>query len=338
MQQLKHLPKLSSNSIKELKSSKNLLAFSGGVDSTALFFILKEKKIDFDMAMVDYGLRAQSKKECKYASLLAKKYDKKLYLKKADLKLSNFEHNARVFRYDFFKEIIKKYNYTHLITAHQLNDKLEWFLMQFTKGAGLVELLGFDEIRKREDYTLVRPLVEISKDELLQFLQVNNIKYFVDESNFDTKYKRNYFRKIFTDTLSKEYKKGIIRSFKYLEIDKNLLDTSTIYKKIKKLYILKDSLNDITNQRAIDKVFKELGYLLSKKQKDEIIQKKDVVISDRFAVAFSNGFIYISPFLKVIMDKKFKEKCRVQKIPPKIRGYIYKELSGKCEGLVKQTV
>ncbi len=329
MQQLKLLPKLSKNSIKELKKGKNLLAFSGGVDSTALFFILNVNKIEFDMAMVDYGIREQSKKECEYASTLAKRYDKKLYLKKADLGLSNFEHNARVFRYDFFKEIIKNDGYTHLITAHQLNDKLEWFLMQFAKGAGLVELLGFDEIRKREGYTLIRPLIETSKDELLDFLQTNDIDYFVDESNFDTKYKRNYFRKNFTNDFLKEYKKGIINSFRYLDIDKNLLAESQIHKKIKKLYIIKDSFNDITNLRAIDKIFKELGYLLSKKQKDEIIQKRDVVISDHFAVAFSNGFIYISPFLKVTMDKKFKEKCRIQKIPPKIRGYIYNELKAK---------
>ena len=336
MQQLKLLPKLSKNSLKELKEGKNLLAFSGGVDSTALFFILNANKIGFDMAMVDYGIREQSKNECEYAATLAKKYDKKLYLKRADLKQSNFEHNARVFRYDFFKEIIKEYDYTHLITAHQLNDKLEWFLMQFTKGAGLVELLGFDEIRKREDYILIRPLIEISKDELLDFLQINDIKYFIDKSNFDTKYKRNYFRKNFSETMLKEYKNGIINSFRYLDIDKNLLAESQIHKKIKKLFIIKDSFNDIANLRAIDKVFKELGYLLSKKQKDEIIQKRDVVISDSFAVVFSNDFIYISPFINVKMDKKFKEKCRIQKIPPKIRGYIYKKL--KDEKSIDKTV
>lgn len=333
MQQLKKLPELSTNSIKELKKGKNLLAFSGGVDSTALFFILNANNINFDMATVDYGIREQSVKECEYARALAKRFDKKLYLKKADLGLSNFEHNARIFRYDFFKEIIKNNGYTHLITAHQLNDKLEWFLMQFTKGAGLVELLGFDEIRKREGYTLVRPLVETSKDKLIEFLQTNKINYFNDESNFDTKYKRNYFRKNFSNDFLKEYKKGIVSSFRYLDGDKNLLPKVKIYKKIEKLYILKDSFNDIVNLRAIDKVFKELGYLLSKKQKDEIIQKRDIVISNRFAVVFANDFIYISPFLKVTMDKKFKEKCRVQKVPPKIRRYIYKELSGKCEEL-----
>ena len=325
MQQLKLLPELSKNSLSELKKGKNLLAFSGGVDSTALFFILNANKIKFDMAMVDYGIREQSVKECEYAVTLAKRFDKKLYLKKADLKLSNFEHNARVFRYGFFKEIIKSSGYTHLITAHQLNDKLEWFLMQFTKGAGLVELLGFDEIRKRENYTLVRPLIEISKDELIKFLQANKINYFIDESNFDTKYKRNYFRKNFSNDLLKEYKKGIINSFKYLETDKRLIYKNSIYKKINNLYIIEENPNDILNIRVIDKVFKEFGYLLSKKQKDEIIQKKDVVISSRFAVVFANKFIYIAPYLQPKMQKSFKETCRLKKIPPKIRGYILQD-------------
>ena len=52
---------------------KNLLAFSGGIDSTALFFMLLEQNIDFDMAIVDYGIRAQSKDEVAYAKELAHK-------------------------------------------------------------------------------------------------------------------------------------------------------------------------------------------------------------------------------------------------------------------------
>jgi tRNA(Ile)-lysidine synthase len=324
LQQLQNLPDISKKSLRELKKGKNLLAFSGGVDSSALFFILVSYKIEFDIAMVDYQVREQSKKEIKYAEELAKKYKKKFYHKKADLPKNNFEHNARVFRYDFFNEIMKKEYYTHLVTAHQLNDKLEWFLMQFTKGAGLVELLGFDEIRKRDGYTLVRPLVNTSRDDILNFLKSNGIKYFIDETNSDTKYKRNYFRKNFSNSLLKEYKNGIIKSFRYLQTDKNQLFDIKIHKKINNLYIIKETQNSIYDIRAIDYVLKELGYLLSKKQKDEIIAKKDVVISDRFAIVFKESFIYISPYIKITMDKKFKEKCRIRKIPSKIRGYIYK--------------
>ncbi len=334
MPQLKNRPKLADDTIKELKKGQNLLAFSAGVDSTALFFILMGQGIEFDIAIVNYNTREQSLKEIEYAKKLSKKYDKKLYIKDIKkLSSSNFEHNARVARYEFFDEIINKKSYTHLITAHQLNDKLEWFLMQFTKGAGVVELLGFESIKKRDNYTLVRPLVEIAKEELLEFLELNSIKYFIDKSNLETKYRRNYFRKNFSDKLIKEYKEGIKKSFRYLQNDKNELFKLNIYKKIGQLYILKSTKNSIKDIRMIDAIFKKLGYLLSKKQKDEIVSKKDVVISDRFAVVLQDGFIYISPFLKVKMEKKFKERCRVLKIPPKIRGYIYKKKIGLSERL-----
>ena len=87
-----------------IKNNKNLLAFSGGVDSSALFFLLLNHKIDFDIAIVNYNTREQSKDEIEYASFLAKKYDKKIFIK--DIKLetsSNFEKNARDTRYIFIE-------------------------------------------------------------------------------------------------------------------------------------------------------------------------------------------------------------------------------------------
>ena len=59
-----------------IKNQKNLLAFSAGVDSVALFFLLLEQNISFDIAIVDYNLRAQSKDEISYAKELAFKYNK----------------------------------------------------------------------------------------------------------------------------------------------------------------------------------------------------------------------------------------------------------------------
>ncbi|MBF7043653.1 tRNA lysidine(34) synthetase TilS, partial [Campylobacter volucris] len=106
----------------------------------------------------------------------------------------NFEANARVVRYEFFDEICLKYGYKNLILAHNLNDKFEWFLMQFSKGAGLFELLGFKDIEKRKNFTIVRPLIETSKKEILKFLDDKKIKYFHDESNDNEKYFRNHIR------------------------------------------------------------------------------------------------------------------------------------------------
>ncbi len=322
MLQFKNRPKIKEKSLNILKNSKNLLAFSGGVDSSALFWILVSYGIKFDMVMVDYGIREESKMEVAYAKELSKKFQKKLYLKEANLNKNNFEHNARVFRYNFFEKIIKENSYNTLITAHQLDDKLEWFLMQFTKGAGVVELLGFDEVREREGYTLLRPLVNSTKEELSDFLKKNSLKYFIDKTNFDTKYKRNYFRKNFSQRLLKEFKDGIAKSFNYLEKDRDTLFREPDCIRIEDLYIFEDQKDEIKNIRAIDKILKKMGYILSKEQKDEIIRVKDVVISNRFVITFKCDKIYISPYIKIKMDKKFKEKCRVKKIPPKVRGYL----------------
>lgn len=322
---MQQLIKLSTKTLDELKKGKNLLAYSAGSDSNALFYILKSYNIEFDIALVNYKTRDESDKEEAYAKELAKKYKKSCFTLTCKLENSNFEHNARLKRYEFFEKLIKKNSYTNLITAHHLNDKFEWFLMQLSRGAGVVELSGMSEIEKKENYTIIRPLLQTSKDEILEFLKTNKIKHFLDSSNTDTKYFRNRIRAEFASSFVKEYKEGIKRSFNYLQNDASRLQPKLL-KRVKQLYILEKSSDDLINIRGIDKVLKTLGVLLSKSMRDEVLKTKNCIVSDKIAVVFSDDKIYISPTCKdVVMDKKFKEACRVAKIPAKIRPYIYKE-------------
>jgi len=312
--------------IPKINTKKNLLAFSGGVDSSALFFLLVEKNIPFDIAIVNYNIRVQSKDEVLYAKQLGEKYKKQVFIKEVTEDIpSNFEKKARDLRYSFFDEIIEKNSYESLITAHQLNDKLEWFLMQFSKGAGLVELLSFEEITLRKNYQIIKPMLNISRNEILHFLEQNKIKYFIDESNEDTKYKRNYFRKNYAKKFLDEYKDGIKKSFEYLKKDKESLDKEELVFQEKELEIFKVSNDFNIDIRTIDKSLKRRGILLSKASKDEILKQKECVISHKISVAISEDFIYICPYIKDIMPKKFKEKCRIKQIPKNIRAYIFKE-------------
>ena len=195
--------------IENIKNKKNLLAFSAGVDSSALFFLLLEHDIKFDIALINYGTREDSDKEESHAKALAKKHKLFCHSIKAPPFHTHFEKQARDFRYEFFESLIQIEGYDTLITAHQLNDQLEWLLMRLTKGAGLPELIGLEAVSQRENYTLVRPLLEYSKEELLTYLKKNDYPYFLDESNQDEKYERNLFRKAFADPLMAEYKEGI---------------------------------------------------------------------------------------------------------------------------------
>ena len=308
-----------------IRNQKNLLAFSAGVDSSALFFLLLEQSIPFDIAIVNYDLRVQSKDEVFYAKNLASKYKKNIFLKETKIEnISNFEKNARDIRYKFFDEIILENSYENLITAHQLNDKLEWFMMQLSKGAGLVELIGFNEFEQKENHKIYKPLLNITKEELENYLKINNHKYFVDQSNFDEKYKRNYFRHTFSNKFLENFSSGVKKSFEYLQIDLDSLNIQNIpIKKIKELEIFLNQNDDNLNIRTIDLSLKKRGILISSAQRDEILKQKEITISHKINISILENYIWIAPNCSETIDKKSKEKYRTNKIPKNIRTYIF---------------
>lgn len=311
--------------LENLINKKNLLAFSAGIDSSALFFLLLENNIKFDIAIVDYDIRDQSKEEVAHAKALAKKHKLFCHSIQAPSFTSHFEKQARDFRYEFFESLVTIEGYDNILTAHQLNDQLEWLLMRLSKGSGLCELLGLEPISQRKNYTLVRPLLSYSKEELLAYLHTHDYPYFVDESNSDEKYERNRFRKQFSDALLAEYKAGISRSFDYLRQDKEALESQfeTLFT-TKALHILKLH-NTHAKTKAADLTLKKLGYLLSAPQRKEIETKGSLVIGGQWAVELQDTLLYIAPYVAVDMPKAFKEKCRIAKIPAKIRPYLFTE-------------
>lgn len=321
---------ISEESINYLKGSKNLLAFSGGVDSSALFHILLENEIEFDIAIIDYNLREQSKDEVSYAKHLAKHFEKSLYI--GTVSMDKFsESEARDIRYKFFRDVIEKNLYKNLITAHQLNDKLEWFFMQFSKGAGILELTGMNEFEMRDGYRVIRPLIDISKDELLQYLDEREIRYFIDSSNFDEKYRRNYFRHNFANRFLSEFKDGVLNSFQYLEEDRaSFLKGGVDIVSEESLFRFESRGNDRVDIFYIDKILKRNGYILSSKQREEIERDREVVVGGEWVIALTNRWVFVSPYSTSIMPKEFKERCRIKRVPHLLRPYLFDIESKIC--------
>lgn len=313
-----------------LKKSKNLLAFSGGGDSTALFFLLLENDISFDLAHVNYNTRNTSLDEAVYAQELAKKYNKKCFLHSVELEGKNFEAEARKERYTFFEGVINTNSYDTLLTAHHLNDKLEWFLMQLSKGAGLPELLGMQEFEERGSFRVVRPLLTTSKKELLNYLQERDIKWFEDESNLDEKYQRNYFRHNISNELLEKFEGGIKKSFSYLQEDSSeLLDLQELHHEGRLSYFQTPS-NRRSTIFLIDKVLKQRGYLMSASEREYLQLHDEAELSRRFLVAITDRFTFIVEGKdEVVMDKKFKELCRVKKVPKILRAYFFTHQKNK---------
>ena len=198
--------------------------------------------------------------------------------------------------------------------------------MQFTKGAGINELLGLQTLEKRNNYTIFKPLLDISKNDLLNYLKEQNIKYFIDNSNYDEKYKRNYFRHNFSDKLLNDFENGIKNSFNYLQNDLNSMqvDFEPIHTNLE-LEIFRNLNDDNLNIKIIDKSLKKRGLLISSAQRQEILKQKKLVVSHKIAISIEDKYIWISPFLNVTMEKNFKELCRTKKIPQNIRAYLFEK-------------
>jgi len=239
-----------------------------------------------------WEVREEALAEVAYAIELAKRYNKRIFIKRAPKFESNFESQARDFRYNFFSGLIKKYNYKNLLTAHQLNDKIEWFLMRFSRGAGVAELAGMREVEKRDIYNLVRPLLGYTKNELLEYLEANSIKYFIDSSNFSKKYERNRFRDISNALLKESPKSGFLRSFKILDQQRE-----QIFNRFKLLFQEGELLvfkvdKDFTVDATVYGL-KKLGYLVSFKDR-ELIRERDSLVIGRYWAVEITGKITIN--------------------------------------------
>ncbi|PAF43683.1 tRNA lysidine(34) synthetase TilS [Helicobacter sp. 11S02629-2] len=333
---------LESSAIKRLKSAKNLLAFSGGLDSSALFFLLLKECINFDIAIVDYQVRESSKKEVAYAQSLAKTYKKHCFVLKAPKIESNFEAEARKIRYEFFYSLMFEKGYLNLVLAHQLNDRLEWLLMGLSRALGLKGLSGFEAITSREISKdenakliyLIRPLLNTSKDEINAFLDSSHIKHFLDESNLSDKYLRNIYRKNYATPLLNMAREQIKTSLNLLSKESRLLYKLPLVCKDKGLYYFKTKALHI-DIVLLDSLLKTLGYQMSKDQRvllqEALESKKDIILGARFIVASNDAFIYLAKTLdsKVTLPKKIKDLYRRKGIPPKIRPVLF-SLYGKA--------
>ncbi len=178
------------------KGDRLLLGLSAGPDSMALLsIILKLNEFycfeKIVIAHVDYGLRENSKVEALHVEYMARKYCIDFYLKKVKEKvIGNMEEWARNIRYSFFKEVMEKENLNKLVVAHNFDDLVETFLMRFLRGSFLFSLYSILPVNNN----LVRPLLFVRKGELENYCRDNNLKYFIDESNYDLSYKRNFLR------------------------------------------------------------------------------------------------------------------------------------------------
>ncbi|HEY5461748.1 MAG TPA: tRNA lysidine(34) synthetase TilS [Hanamia sp.] len=237
-----------------------LLAVSGGADSVALCELCHQAGFRFGIAHCNFQLRGEeSTRDEEFVISLGEKYGVEIFVKKFDTK-EYAEQNkisiqvaARELRYKWFDELINevsgvrfqvsgnsseqsgisnqqvadgvsylKPETSYLLTAHHANDNIETLLMNFFKGTGIKGLQGILPKQKK----IIRPLLFAKREEILQFINENNLEFVEDSSNSSDKYTRNYFRHQLIPSIQKVFP----------QVEENLLNNLERFKEIEILY------------------------------------------------------------------------------------------------------
>ena len=271
---LTHFKKHIDQNFLKLKENKFLLAHSGGVDSSVLFDLFLKLDLQFGLVHCNFNLRGnESEDDYNFVKEIADSNKKIFFYKKfntikySTLNKKSIQLSARELRYSWFLEILEKENYKYIVTAHHLNDQLETFLINSSRGSGLKGIIGIPS----KNNNLLRPLLIFSKDKILDYAKKNKIKWREDSSNKENKYLRNFIRnKIIKDWI--KYDPELINKFS--NTLKNLNSTheafKVIIKKFKKDYFVENgngyyiSIKELKKLNPIDfylfQLFEAYGY------------------------------------------------------------------------------
>ena len=213
-----------------LIGKKLLVACSGGVDSVVLTHLMKELDFEIALAHCNFSLRGkESDGDEMFVIGLAKNLEIPVFAETFDTHKFAEDHKistqmaARTLRYNWFDEVLNNFKYDYLLTAHQLDDDLETFFINLSRGTGLNGLTGIP----KENNKVIRPLLNFSREEILQYIEENNLKWREDSSNKKTDYLRNKLRLEVLPQF-KETNEALLKNFqktqKNLQSSRNLID------------------------------------------------------------------------------------------------------------------
>ncbi len=182
-----------------------LAAFSGGADSSALLVMLclyaKKTGATVYAAHVNHMIRGEeADRDEAFCRRVAERLGVELFVCRRDVPAlaketsQSIETAARQARYEFFDEVMKERGIPILATAHNANDNLETVIFNITRGCGLTGVCGIPPLRPCKHGVIVRPILGMSREEILCFCRENDLEFVTDSTNTDTDYTRNKIR------------------------------------------------------------------------------------------------------------------------------------------------
>jgi len=202
-----------------VERDKILLAVSGGLDSVALLHIFSQLKsmlkLELAVAHVHHGIRGdEADEDFEFVKSLSgniklpfhsKKVDSKAFAKSQKYSL---EESARILRYQAFEGFLTKSKYSRLATAHTANDQAETVIDHFLRGSGSLGMQGMQKTRG----AYIRPLLELTREDLEQYAKENKLTFRQDSSNKDLKFRRNRIRRELIPYLKEHFNPNLVKT------------------------------------------------------------------------------------------------------------------------------
>ncbi|MBM17460.1 MAG: tRNA lysidine(34) synthetase TilS [Epsilonproteobacteria bacterium] len=207
-------------------NSTIIVGFSGGPDSVYLLLALRNMQSSHNLKIIaahlDHEWRKESAQEAIWCEQFCHTYTIEFMTQKASLITVDKNYNgskeeyARVTRRIFFETIAQQYQSSYIALAHHKDDQIETFFIRLARGTSLTGLTGI----KEDDGRYIRPLLETTKQEIINTLTKNNIDFLKDPSNNDTNFLRNRIRHTLIPTLSQvdtRLQNNIFNTMKHLQ-------------------------------------------------------------------------------------------------------------------------
>ena len=349
--------------------TKFILAFSGGFDSMALahimFLLSKKYGFKFVLAHLNHNWRGEKALlEQKNCENFAKSLNLEIYIDKLDENLPHTETVAREMRYKFLFDLANKLNIKNIITAHTKSDNIETLLQRIVKGTSVSGLACINPVREENGITLLRPMLDISREEILNYCEQNSLSPNNDESNFDTKYERNRIRndllpylKNYNPNIEEVLNRLIIHAKENEEIINSFLEPiyEKVFNNIKEFSKLANPikqrfLKKLLIENGLDYDYKKINELLtfieenknSKSGKTlsltndlwlfvsvnniELLTQNDYNKISAEVMVNNEGFAYLKEFDATLKIQKYESNSKPE-FPKETENFIYADLS-----------
>jgi tRNA(Ile)-lysidine synthase len=201
------------------KKDKILIAYSGGVDSTGLLNLLFELRegwsFELFLGHFNHKLRHTADEDEQFVRRMAQKYSLPVFVGSKDVrsyaraKKLNIEEAGRKLRYDFLKKTALKIGKAKIATGHTMTDQAETFIMRLMRGSGLRGLGGIFPL---VEGTIIRPLIQIERQDIEAYLKGKGIEFRMDESNLDRRFLRNRIRLDLIPYIQEDFEPEIVSS------------------------------------------------------------------------------------------------------------------------------